>query len=81
MTLDYTVSGQVRIIVFSYIGEILTAFEKADPKGRGTKSSAAPNNFLGVSKDCKKLDKEKVVELHNIVANTLYATKRARPDT
>ena len=81
MTIDYTGSGEVRIIVFSYIGEILTAFEKADPKGRGTKSSAAPNNFPVVSKDCKKLDKEKVVELHNIVANTLYATKRARPDT
>ena len=67
--------------MFSYIEEILTSFEKAYPKGRGEKSSAAPNNIFVVSKDCKKLDKGKFVELHNIAAETLYATNRERPDT
>ena len=35
MILDYIVFGQVRITVFSYIEDILTAFYKEDPKGKG----------------------------------------------
>ena len=81
MTLDYTVRGQVKITMFSYIEEILTAFAKAEPKGAGTKSSAAPENLFTVDEDCEKLQPNKAVEFHNIVAKTLYATKRARPDT
>jgi hypothetical protein len=30
---------------------------------------------------CKKLDEEEAVEFHNLVEKTLYATKRARPET
>jgi hypothetical protein len=36
MTLDYTVCGQVKITMFDYIDEILTVFDKAEPKGGGT---------------------------------------------
>jgi hypothetical protein len=32
MTLDYTIRGQVKITIFDYVEEILTAFDKADPK-------------------------------------------------
>jgi hypothetical protein len=39
MTLDYTVRGQVKITMFDYVSEILAAFDKAEPKGGGTKSS------------------------------------------
>ena len=46
MTLDYTVPGQVKITMFDYVDEILTAFDKAEPKGGGTKSSAAPENLF-----------------------------------
>ena len=99
MTLDYTVRGQVKITMIDYIDEILTAFDKADPKGGGTKKTAAPENLFKVNEDCEKLgeyqpdnlftvneDCEKLkpkraVEFHNLVAKTLYATKRARPDT
>ena len=81
MTLDYTVSGQVKITMTDYIGEILSAFDKADPKGRGTKSSAASENLFKIDEDCEKLQPKKAVEFHNLVAKTLYATKRARPDT
>ena len=81
MTLDYTVSGQVKITMTDYIGEILSAFDKADPKGRGTKSSAASKNLFKIDEDCEKLQPKKAVEFHNLVAKTLYATKRARPDT
>jgi hypothetical protein len=81
MTLDYTVRGQVKITMFNYVDKILTAFEKAEPKGGGTKTSAAPGSILKVDQNCEKLKQDKAVEFHNLVAKTLYFTKRARPDT
>jgi Zn-finger protein len=82
MTLDYTVRGQVKITMINYVDEILTAFDKADPKGGGTKTSAAFENLFRIDEDCEKLQPNKAVEFHNLVAKTLYATKRAtRPDT
>jgi hypothetical protein len=81
MTLDYSVPGQVKITMLKYVNEIIDAFDKAEPKGRGTNTSAAPASLFKVDKDCEKLAQVKAVEFHNLVANTLYATKRARPDT
>jgi hypothetical protein len=81
MTLDYTLPGRVMITMFDYIKEIITAYDLADPKGGGTKSSAAPENLFKIDEDCTKLDPIKSKEFHNLVAKTLYATKRARPDT
>jgi hypothetical protein len=81
MTLDYTVCGQVKITMFDYVDDILTAFDKAKPKGGGTKTSSAPDSLFKVDKSCLKLDQNKDVEFHNLVAKTLYATKRERPDT
>jgi hypothetical protein len=37
MTLDYTVRGQVKITMIDYVEEILTAFDKAEPMGGGTR--------------------------------------------
>ena len=37
MTLDQTVCGKVRIVMFSYIEDILNSFDKAHPKGNGAK--------------------------------------------
>jgi hypothetical protein len=81
MTLDYTVRGQVKITIFDDISEIITAFDNAEPKGDGTKTSAAPDSLFKVDEICAKLAQNKAVEFHNLVAKTLYATKRARPDT
>jgi hypothetical protein len=81
MTLYYTVRGQVKITTFDYVDEILTAFDKAEPKGGGTKTSAAPDSLFKVDENCEKLKQDKAVEFHNLVAKTLYSTKRARPDT
>jgi hypothetical protein len=71
MTLDYTVHRRVNISMFNYVDKIINAFDKAEPKGGGTKSSAAPDNLFKVDEDCE----------NNLVAKTLYATKQARPDT
>jgi hypothetical protein len=55
MTLDYTICSQVNISMFNYIDAIINAFDKAEPKGGGTKSSAAPDNLFKVNKDREKL--------------------------
>ena len=81
MTLDYTVCGQVQITMIDFLHEILIYFDKVEPKGGGTKTSAAPDNLFKVDKDCKKLPRSKTMQFHKLVANTLYATKRANPDT
>jgi hypothetical protein len=81
MTLDYTVCGQVKITMLDYVDEILTAFDTAEPKGGGTKTSSASDSIFKVDESCAKLAQNKDVEFHNLVAKTLYATKRARPDT
>ena len=36
MTLDYTVHGQMNILMFNYIDKIINAFDRAEPKGSGT---------------------------------------------
>ena len=46
MTLDYTFRGQVQITMIDFLDEVLTAFDKAEPKGGGTKTSAAPENLF-----------------------------------
>jgi hypothetical protein len=81
MTLDCSVSGQVKITMLDYVNEILAAFDKAEPKVGGTKTSAAPDGMFKVDEDYEKLAQAKALEFHNLVAKTLYATKQARPDT
>ena len=76
MSLDYTFCGQVRITMPGYIKDILTAFDKADTKGKSTKSRATTNKMFLVDKDCKRLDQVKVVDFQNLVGKNLYATKR-----
>jgi hypothetical protein len=80
MTLDYTVRGQVKITMSDNVDEILTALDKSEPKGGGTKTSAAPDSLFKVDENCEKLKQDKAVEFQNLVAKTLYSTKRARPD-
>ena len=78
--LDQVVSGISRISIMEYIDEIMNAFNKIDPRNRSTKSSAAPENLFKVDKDCEKISQDKAKGLHNLVANTIYTTKRDIPD-
>jgi hypothetical protein len=81
MKLDFTLPGRVKITMFEFLEEVILAFEKADPNGGGTKTSAAPADLFKIDEDCTKLAPKRAKEFHNIVAKMLYATKRARPDT
>jgi hypothetical protein len=73
--LDYSIPGQVKITMLDYVDVILAAFEKAEPKCGGTKTSAAPDSLFKVDEDCDKLAQAKAVEFHSLVAKTLYAAK------
>ena len=81
INLDYTVRGQVHITMIDFLDEVLIAFDKAEPKGIGIKTSAAGENLFKVDEDCENLPQSKTVQFHNLVANNLYANKRARTDT
>jgi hypothetical protein len=81
MKIDFTVPGQVSVSMFGYIQEILDVFDEADPKGVGIKTSAAPSDLFRVDEDCEKLGTNEKEQFHSVVAKTLFATKRARPDT
>jgi hypothetical protein len=81
MTSDCSFLGQVKITMLDYVDEILAAFNKAEPKGGGTKTSTAPDSLFKVDEDHEKLVQAKAVEFRNLVAKTLYATKQAGPDT
>jgi hypothetical protein len=37
--------------MFDYVNEIINAFDKAEPKGGSTKSSAAPDDLFKVDED------------------------------
>ena len=75
MTLNYTVRGQVQITIIDFIDEVLIAFNKAEPKGGGTKTSAAPKNIFKANEDCEKFLQTMTVQFHNLVAKTLYDTR------
>jgi hypothetical protein len=81
MTLDYTVPGQVKITMFDYFDKIIAAFDNAEPKGGGKKSSVAPVSLFKDDESREDLKQDKAVEFHNLVAKTLYATKWAMSDT
>jgi hypothetical protein len=78
MTLDYTTPGQVKISMFSYVAEIIAAFDKADSGGVGTKTSAAPANLFKIDKDCKKLTPKRATEFHNLVAKTFVCNQESQ---
>ena len=81
MTLGYTVGGQFQIMVINFLYKTLISFNKAEPKGGGTKTSAALENLFKVDEDCKNIPHNKTAQFHNLAEKNLYTAKRARPDT
>ena len=66
MTLYYTIRGQVQIKIIDILDKVLITFDKAEPKGDGTKTSAAPENLFKVDGDCEKLPQSKTVQFHKL---------------
>ena len=61
--------------MIDFLGKVLIAFDKAEPKGGSTNSNAEPENLFMVDEYFEKLPQSKTVQFHNLVAKTLYATK------
>jgi hypothetical protein len=61
--------------MFDYVDKIISVIDKAEPKGGGTKSSAAPDDLFKIDKDREKFPPDKAAEFHNLVAKTPCATK------
>ena len=81
MTLDFRVKGQVKLSCSNTLTASLEDFSKSAPKDEGVKATAAPKDLFVVDEDCEKLSDTRSKEFHHLVAKTLFATKRARPDT
>ena len=67
--------------MIDFLNKVLIDFDKEEPKGGGKKTSAAPYNLFKVDGDFEKIPQSKTAQFHNLVAKTLYDTKRARMDT
>ncbi len=90
MSIDFSKKCLVSILMEGYLSEVIAAWDKAEPLGKGfllvknrntNKTSAAPDDLFKVDKDATKLGTNIKKIFHNIVAKMLYATKQARPDT
>ena len=95
MELDFSKKKQVKISMVNYVKKIVAAWDKAkasqviDSDGfkvvtnrkKSGKSSAAPEDLFRIDADAKKLTSVQSTTFHNLVAKTLFVTKRARQDT
>ena len=88
MDIDFSVKGEVRISMCNYVKEIVSTWDKATNEDGFTivktwkfKSTAAPEDLFRIDNDSIKLDKKMSTIFHNIVAKTLFVTKRSRPNT
>ena len=81
MTLDYTEGGTVKVSIIDYINEITAEFNKADQRGHGINTIAAPEDLYKVDEDYDKLSTDKANMFHNLAEKTLYTTNQARPYT
>ena len=91
MLLDFSHANQCRVTMIDYVDEIVVAYDKAltklsdgfsavKMKSNLARTSAAPDDLFVVNEDAVKLSEEGATAFHNLVAKTLYASKRARPD-
>jgi hypothetical protein len=55
-------------------------FNAVTKKKNVARTSTAPNDLFIVNKDAEKLSEEGATTFHNLVAKTLYVSKRAGPD-
>ena len=91
MNIDFSTKGQVIISMSDYMKEIVTAWDEASSKCQGDgfkvvkcktkgKTSTIPEDLFKVDESFEKMKSGRAT-IFNIVAKTMFATKRARPDT
>ena len=90
MSLDFSHVKQCRITMIDHVEEIVAVYDKVlskldngfctvKKKSNQAQTSAAPDDLF-VDKDTEKMSEEGLTAFHNLVAKTLYVSKRARLD-
>ena len=77
MTLDFSKSGKVKVIMSDYLKEIIKDFPEVI---QGTVTSPASNHLFNVYENGKLLDEILARQFHTSTAKLLFVCKRARPD-
>jgi hypothetical protein len=89
MMLDFATSKIVKVTMLEYVDEVVGSCDKACSElddgynivsGCKRIATAAPKGLFKVDEDAVKLDQVRAKAFHNITANDIYVTKRARPD-
>jgi hypothetical protein len=91
MTLDFSHDNQCSVTMIDYVDEIVAAYDKVlsklddgfsavKKKSTPAWTSSAPDDLCVVNDDAEKLSEEGSRAFHNLMAKTLYVSKRARPD-
>ena len=75
MQLDFSVTGQVSIIMSGYEADVVKCMNI-----RGTATTPALPDLFDIDENLPKLEKERMDEFHSHVAKILYIAKRTRPD-
>ena len=75
MTIDYSKKGKVKFGMKSYIDELIN--ECPEDLKKGVCTTPAATHLFEVNNKEKKLDRDKAVEYHHLVAKLLYLCKRA----
>ena len=80
MTLDFTVSGEVKITMIPYvIKEIVQQFKDHD-KSQSTAATPVAEHMFKVNDDTTPLTERQATVFHSFITKCLFLTKQARPD-
>ena len=79
MTLDFSVPGELKINMVSYVEAMLAEFHKIQKIGTESKCPWTEGLFT-VDATSPKLEENKAESFHTYVAKALFLSKRARPD-
>ena len=78
MTIDYSSPGKVKFLMIDYIGKLIGDIPE-DTKGES--ATPAARLLFDIAEDETKLSKSNADLFHHFVAQLLYISKRARPET
>ena len=77
MTLDFNCKGKVKVKMIKYQKEMLHEFQ---PYIRGKTAKIPAADWLFQTRECSKINEEKAIIFHTMVAKGLFLCKRAPPN-
>lgn len=77
MSLDFRRPGAVVVTMIDFIKRLL---DEAPEEFNGEANTPAAKYLFNVNEECEKLEEQRAIQFHHIVAKALFLCKRARPD-